>query len=197
MFQKGRSRIWLDDHGWWIGVVEFQPSSWSKGSYLNVSAMWLWHELDADFSFDFSFAPGPRIEGFISFEDEHQFRREAIRLASVAKEKILKYRQAIRTGLDAANLVAARSHEPWDFYHAGIAYGCGGETLKAKKMFDRLSQYRHGLEPEPDWALALRLKGRNLAEMIDDTTGFREYIEQTICEFRKARKLTEINVHLC
>ena len=36
--QKGRSRTWIDDHGWWIGVVEFQPSGWSKGSYLNVGA---------------------------------------------------------------------------------------------------------------------------------------------------------------
>jgi hypothetical protein len=23
--QKGRSRVWLDDHAWWLGVVEFQP----------------------------------------------------------------------------------------------------------------------------------------------------------------------------
>lgn len=34
--RKGRSRVWLDDHGWWLIQVEFQPSSWSKGSYLNV-----------------------------------------------------------------------------------------------------------------------------------------------------------------
>src|SRR5256885_11111558 len=38
LFQKGRSRVWLDDQGWWLGVVEFQPSDWSKGSYLNVGA---------------------------------------------------------------------------------------------------------------------------------------------------------------
>jgi hypothetical protein len=30
--QKGRSRIWLDDHGWWIAVVEFQPSDWARRS---------------------------------------------------------------------------------------------------------------------------------------------------------------------
>jgi hypothetical protein len=34
--RKGRSRTWLADHGWWLTVVEFQPSAWSKGSYLNV-----------------------------------------------------------------------------------------------------------------------------------------------------------------
>ncbi len=26
--QKGRSRTWLDDQDWWVGVVEFQPSAW-------------------------------------------------------------------------------------------------------------------------------------------------------------------------
>jgi hypothetical protein len=30
--RKGRSRIWLDDHGWWIGVIEFQPGRWSKAA---------------------------------------------------------------------------------------------------------------------------------------------------------------------
>ena len=23
--RRGRSRVWLDDRGWWLGVVEFQP----------------------------------------------------------------------------------------------------------------------------------------------------------------------------
>ena len=46
LFQKGSSRTWTDDHGWWIVVIEFQPSGFGKGSYLNVGAMWLWHEKD-------------------------------------------------------------------------------------------------------------------------------------------------------
>ena len=40
--RKGRSRVWLDDQGWWVGKIEFQPSSCSKGSYLNVGASYLW-----------------------------------------------------------------------------------------------------------------------------------------------------------
>jgi hypothetical protein len=42
MRRKGRSRKWPDDHGWWLGVVEFQPSSYSRGTYLNVGVHWLW-----------------------------------------------------------------------------------------------------------------------------------------------------------
>jgi hypothetical protein len=57
--QKGRSRTWLDDRGWWVGVVEFQSSSWSKGRYLNVGGMWLWHEHGRDVHFDV----GHRVDG--------------------------------------------------------------------------------------------------------------------------------------
>lgn len=40
--RKGRSRLWLDDHGWWLGVIEFAPVSWSRGSHLMVEACYLW-----------------------------------------------------------------------------------------------------------------------------------------------------------
>lgn len=38
--QRGRSRMWFEDRGWWLVLVEFQPSQWSRGSYLNVGPMW-------------------------------------------------------------------------------------------------------------------------------------------------------------
>lgn len=44
LFQKGRSRIWIDDNGWFLTVVEFQPSAWSKGAYLNVGISFLWEQ---------------------------------------------------------------------------------------------------------------------------------------------------------
>ena len=35
LVRKGRSRTWLDDHGWWLIHVEFQPSA-SGRFYLNI-----------------------------------------------------------------------------------------------------------------------------------------------------------------
>jgi hypothetical protein len=32
-YRKGRSRVWLCDHGFWLGVVEFQPSGFAKGGH--------------------------------------------------------------------------------------------------------------------------------------------------------------------
>ena len=36
LYRKGKSRVWYDDHGWWLIQVEFQPSAWSRGCHLNV-----------------------------------------------------------------------------------------------------------------------------------------------------------------
>ena len=34
--QKGQSRTFLFDRGWYTIIIEFQPSSYSKRTYLNI-----------------------------------------------------------------------------------------------------------------------------------------------------------------
>jgi hypothetical protein len=41
--RKGQSRLWYSDQRFWVITVEFQPSGWSKGCYLNVGVKWLWN----------------------------------------------------------------------------------------------------------------------------------------------------------
>lgn len=41
--RKGNSRTWYKDNGWWVLLIEFQPSSWDRGTYLNVGVTWLWN----------------------------------------------------------------------------------------------------------------------------------------------------------
>lgn len=57
--RRGRSRLWVDDHGWWLGVVEFTPPR-TAGSGLHVGAMWLWHDVD-HLAFHVSDVPGVGI----------------------------------------------------------------------------------------------------------------------------------------
>jgi hypothetical protein len=89
--QKGRSRTWLADHGWWLTVVEFQPSSWSKGSYLNVGAHWLWTD-SGHLSFDF----GYRVAAFERYESDEQFIPAARTLAECAAERARELAQLFR-----------------------------------------------------------------------------------------------------
>ena len=84
--QQGRSRIWLLDRGWFTTVVEFQPSSYAKGSFLNVGVhfLWTWHN-------HLSFDLGYRVEEFHEFENEVQFPAAADQLASRAAQEVLIY----------------------------------------------------------------------------------------------------------
>lgn len=90
--QKGRSRTWLDDQGWWVGVVEFQPSAWDRGSYLNVGACWLWEEKDY-----LSFDVGGRVAGFERFTETAEFASAAQALAEQAAAEVLALRDRFPT----------------------------------------------------------------------------------------------------
>lgn len=92
LFQKGTSRIWIDDNGWFLILVEFQPSGWDKGSYLNVAVHFLWTEQDC-LTYDFSNG-GPRVNGFAAFDgNEETFFQDMQGLANRALEKVEEYRR--------------------------------------------------------------------------------------------------------
>jgi hypothetical protein len=121
IFQKGRARTWIDDRGWWIVVIEFQPCGFSKGSYLNVGAMWLWHEKDY-----FTLDVGDRIGKFVAYVDERQFRPEVVKLASAAKAEVLRLRGKFVSIHDTARYLpgqARRNENRWTELYAAIALG--------------------------------------------------------------------------
>ena len=92
--QKGRSRVWRDDRGWWLGIVEFQPSGWTRGSYLNVGVNWLWTVKDWH-SFDFGYRVDETEKGelFFEYENDEQFTPQARKLVVVAAERLADQRE--------------------------------------------------------------------------------------------------------
>jgi len=136
--QRGRSRTWIDDHDWWLCVVEFQPSSWSKGAYLNVGAMWLWRRETEDIYF----AVGHRVSDpdFVEFESEAQFAPEAQKLATLAAERVAHYRDLFPDVRSAASFLDSRrdaNNPHLDALDAGIAWGFVGEVERAARSFER------------------------------------------------------------
>jgi hypothetical protein len=121
--QKGRSRLWFADHGWWLIVVEFQPSGWSRGSYLNVAAKWLWSKTP-HWSFDFSFHTAARVSNFCEFETEDQFRVASRELAGMAAAEAQRLRATFPHITAVADLLAAQIsdwNDPWRLYDAAAA----------------------------------------------------------------------------
>ena len=94
VFQKGTSRLYLDDNDYFFTVAEFQPSNWDRGTYLNIGLTFLWDYNQSDvLYFAFSRQIASRYGKFVEYKNETQFRNEIINLANIAKEEILFYRK--------------------------------------------------------------------------------------------------------
>ncbi len=182
MKQKGRSRIWRDDRGWFVIVVEFQPSGFSKGSYLNVGAHFLWTW--SGFS---SFDLGYRVEGFVSYESDSQFAPEAGRLAIRAASEVLSLRERLPAPWAVASALSVPPRgRGWPCYHRAVSLGLSGQAKVATREFLLIA------EPGEDsraWVNELRNKCRWLADLVVDEAVFRAAIEGLIAQQRAAIKL--------
>jgi len=192
--QKGRSRTWLDDRGWWLGVIEFQPSSWSRGSYLNVGVNWLWDSKDY-LSFDFGSrvheVDGPQI--FVQYESDDQFLPLAHELATTAAEQACRYRDLFPT-IDACarELRQTKPDLLEKSLDAGIALSLSGDAPAAQEMFARsLSWFEsdEGLEWRTDRDEARYQRVRLLSALAEDVAAFRQRIREDVYEARARLKL--------
>lgn len=173
--RKGRSRLWFDDQGWWAGVVEFQPSGWSKGSYLNVGAMWLWAPVDHWVFHEFD-----RAEPFHEFEDESQFAAAVARLADRAGTEILAQRQRFAALPPvAAILEPKRAEGLWPRYHAAMAAALTGQLATAQTRFLEFA----GLATATPWADA-RARATRLAGAMASAHEAQRLIAQEVHETR-------------
>jgi hypothetical protein len=208
--QKGRSRIWIDDHGWWLTVVEFQPSSFTHGTYLNVGVNWLWWPKDY-LSFDY----GSRVRwttttdpirvahkgdqhttGFVAYEDENQFASAAHGVAKVAAQRATGLRKLftdVRSTAQALQEHAMTDDQGWPSYHAGVAAGLAGDAATART---RLSNVAVG-QPTTPWEEELIAQARDLSELLDDHRAFADRITNTVVQARTRLKLEPaIDLHL-
>ena len=187
--RKGRSRSWFADHGWWLTVVEFQPSAWSKGSYLNVAAHWLWSEVDG-MSFDF----GGRVQEHVEYLTDEQFAPAATRLAEKAAHEAQRLTQMF-TSLDAtADILVneermARGHGVggWMAYNAGVIAALVGRKDAATEMFDRVLN-----GPAPPGSV-LHATAKRMAHLAADAANFRSELASLVARQRGELKLPTLD----
>jgi hypothetical protein len=182
--RKGHSRSWFDDRGWWLGHVEFQPSSWSRGSYLNVGVMWLWYELPYHVS-----NVGYRVHDFEAYEDTEQFRRVALTLAQKAAHEIVKYRTKFATIAGCATYFAKqRDAAPSDYMSAGIALGVVGRIHESREWFDA----DLAVNDNRDWVLEQKQRVRELRDLLDDPPAFLNRVRRSIARTRELLHLSPL-----
>jgi hypothetical protein len=189
--QKGRSRLWFADRGYWALLIEFQPSGFSKGSYLNIAAMWLWQPANG-----WVFNYCKRAGRFIRFSVVEHFNSEIEKLAALAAAEAAQLDERFRA-LDAiagylkeqANDAQLRKN-PWTLYHAMIGAGLTGDENFGFKCFSDLAAQ----EPHTDWMSEMQTEAATLAKLLSSRAEFRAVISRKVSKTREALKLPPLNI---
>jgi len=178
--RKGQSRVWYSDQRFWIIAVEFQPSGWSKGSYLNVSIKWLWH---SGAGYDFSDRP----VDFIPFESAEQFTPLVEGMAARAAQEVEAWKDRFKTFDDICQyLIAKAKDDGWPICNAAIATGLAGDEDTSRRYFQRLEDWEtYGY----DWQLRLKADSAALAALLLDPKKFRLEVLNLIQRQRASMKM--------
>lgn len=156
-FQMGKSRTWLYDCGYCVVQIEFQPSSFSKGTYCNVGIAFLFEyfdELNKTLAFDFGTR---RISSgkseFIEYTgDDKAFEAQLLVLTHNALEyakelmkfKSLKYGDWRMSKLLFSkwlnHLFSKHNYELYDCYNAAMIKFLRGKPNSGKRLLTKLNR---------------------------------------------------------
>lgn len=180
--QRGRSRLWFDDHGWWLVVVEFQPGS-GPGTYLNVGAMWLWAERDY-WAFDeggrvhwrddgtFTSEPPQGEQGWqqhVNFVKVEQFARDVVPVATAGAGRVAELRAQFPDPAAVAERMTTSTARPgetslWRAFHGGVAAALSGDAV----MADRCLAEVMSTEVLANWQHSLAVQAADLRSLLGE-----------------------------
>jgi hypothetical protein len=185
LVRDGGSRVWHDDHGWWMTKVEFQPSGWSKGSYLNVGVCWLLYEGNSN-----AFNVGHRVDvPFAEFTEGSDFEREMTVFASRASDEVLRYRDVFSTLHKAADYYRNKqSTFIWDKYFSGVILGLCDEIAEARRFLGAVVSEA----TSPLWQRALAQRATDLMALLSDRSAFRSSVTGIVLRTRSIGVLPDV-----
>jgi hypothetical protein len=175
--RKGKSRLYYDDNGWWCTIIEFQPSGFSKGSYLNVGVSWLLNEKSS-----WSFCVGSRRQEFTSAENESEFSSAVFEMAMRAKEIAEDNRERFSTISKAHDYYQSIKREGWDCYYAAVIAGLSHEFFTAKENFNSWLAYPETTE----WQKEANVRVRELMQLLERP---KEFVQEVTGIVLKSREL--------
>ncbi len=181
----GRSRVWLSDQRAWVIMIEFQPSGFAKGSYLNVAPSWLWYP-KSHLTFDY----GPvRCGRFVKFESASQFQVEAAALAEQAARSVIQFREKLDSpaAITEQLVKSASDDQCWRAYHAAVATGLLGERDTSLRLFAQIIT----AESHAAWFSELQNFCAELAAKLANHGEFRKAILTIVAQTRALNKLEE------
>ena len=196
--QKGRSRLWYDDRGWSLTLVEFQPGR-SPGTYLNVGVMWLWADR-AFWAFDhggrtywrddltFTWQPPDGEAGWhqhVDFRNADQFGQEIALVARIAALQVEELRRqfpdAASVGEQLTNMPARIGESPlWRAFHGGAAAALGGDMSAADQNLGKVA----AADLHVEWERELAAQAVGLLQLMHDPAAVRHRVVEAIARGR-------------
>lgn len=186
--RQGKSRSWYDDQGCWGIIVEFQSSSWSKGSYLNVGLSWMFYE-----QHHWSFDIGHREDGFKSAENDEHFEAAMIDVAAHAAQLVKSYRERF-SSLDkmCEHYRKNKCVGIWDYYYAGVLEGLRGNQEIARQRFLEVINGKDSRTT--GWVRGLQFRCQDLIRLLDKPDYFSDSILGIVVRSRVAHFLPDMPV---
>jgi hypothetical protein len=180
--QKGQSRLWYFSGDYYLILIEFQPSAWDKGTYLNVGLDFNWYPKDY-FAFEF----GHRLSDFKSLENEEQFISEIQRLCDLTLKKVDEYKQIFtdrKTAGDKLLKLHNKSND-WEKFNLGVLFGLGGHYDKAINYLKKVIGHNYKL----DWEIERDRVARTYIKAIEQGD-FLTRLEEVIKRTKELRKVS-------
>jgi len=175
--QKGRSRTWLLDRAWFVSVVEFQPSGFGKGTFLNVGAHFLWTDQE-----HLSFDLGYRVDGFEAHESDAQFAEVADRYARRALAELQSLDAKLsHPGAAAQVLPKSTGFDLAVRLNRAISHALADETDAAARLLESLVSRPRS----DDWQRKLGAHCSELLAWLHEPGRFRPCIAAMIDEHRR------------
>ena len=147
LFRVGSSRRWIDDNGYFVIQVEFQPSAYGRGSYLNVGISFLW-EASEGLNDTLAFNIGYRVDkaGYASYRgNDAVFGEKMEHFAEAALEKVREYRLFRDMDYAKEQMESQMENMPkervfWEVYHLAMLCFLKRDFEEGKEYFNRFLQ---------------------------------------------------------
>lgn len=159
-------RQWTVDWGWWLINIEFQASSYSVGSYLNVGLQHLWLPRDHRvFEYGYRQRDIAGRDGFVSFEvDDEDLVAAADGLARTAREAAERWTALFTDDVAHLEWLTGQRDDPYDAFNAAFAMARLGSLPQAAHEFSNLARKLETNDPSR-WQLELAGQARHLARL--------------------------------
>jgi len=194
VFQKGQSRTWIDDNGWFLTIIEFRPSEWGKGAHLHVGLHYLWNNRDP-LTFDYS--------GFDPYSAEYtgsdeKFFTDMMALAAFAKEKVLYYRSFAETAFAENLIIKNNAVYPWSTWDKMMVCFLNTDVGRGRNFYKQAvtetkDDYR-------DWAQEIQDRATHrIAPILSNHDNLKKFVLSSIgdnrCFWREKSSMIKLKIN--